>query len=132
MNYILHYFNQDIPSWSHIQKDHLMKTTKRLLRCLRLLVNAKADSESGALFLNALDELLNSYAPTFLTAIPLALFEYNLQKITSDNTSENLIIMEHLLYDLKNSLQKVMTTLSLIESKNRSINRDEKTEAYCG
>lgn len=132
MNSIFEQFNNEIPRWCHIQKDQLMKTTKKLLRSLRLLVSAKEDAKNGATFLTALDELLESYSPSFLTAVPLAIFEYNLQKITSENPKENLIIMEHLLYDLKNSLQKVMTTLSLLESKNQSIKRSSTREEHYG
>ncbi len=132
LNYIFKTFGDELPNWSHIQKNALMKNMQLLLKTLRHLLQAKKDRKSGNQFLLALDELLESNHPSFITSIPLSIFEFNVNKLDSATPEENMLLMEHLIYDLKNSFRKVMTTLSLIESKHRSIGKKQHKEEING
>ncbi len=119
-------FSSELSTWALEQKKSLIISTKLLLRSLRNLIRSKQDSSFGSIFMDDLNKLLATKDKNLITSIPIEFFEFNLEKINSKSAEENLIIMEHLIYDLKTSLRKIMTTLALIESKNRSQSLNKK------
>lgn len=131
LNEIFATFSHEIPQWSMEQKESLMLSTKLLLRALRNLIRSKQDPKHGKDFMTTLEKLLETKDNHFITSIPIEIFEFNLNKIDSMSHEENILIMEHLIYDLKTNLQKIMTSLSLIESKNRSqLTSKQETREY--
>ncbi len=106
-----------LQKWIVQEKQSIVATTKNILNTLRQLIKTKNNPQNTIYFINSLNILFEGCEKNQLTAIPTILFRARTEALTNNNTKNNMKNIETLLYNLKNEIQVVINTVSLVESQ---------------
>jgi ADP-heptose:LPS heptosyltransferase len=107
-----------INKWCEKEIYKCTQASKALLGTIRSLTKLTPHNiENANHFVESLDKLLMFCKNDELIAVPLLLFRANVDSAENRNSSENLSQVESLLYDLKNSIQLLVSCINSLETQ---------------
>jgi ADP-heptose:LPS heptosyltransferase len=107
----------DLTEFISQSKDELTNTTKLLLATLRSLKGAKQSQGNLKNFIMYLDQIIIKAKSTSITRGAIGLFEGRIESINSENSEENMKLIESHLFSLKSDLQSLANLFSDLTSE---------------
>jgi len=108
--------NFRLHAWLDCEKNAVTELTRDLLSTLKHLLLSQKNKTKTKEFVVSLERLLGHIEKHHVASIPLHFFKAQVDSLTSDSTTQNVQVVEELLYKLKSDIQQVLVCFKEFES----------------
>lgn len=112
---VLKLSTKEARAWAEEEKSNITQVMKDLLATLRSLLQLQENKKYGQEFAYNLGRLLSNCENERLTSIPTLIFRSKIESMGMKSVSKNIKEIEALLYELKSEIQKILSSIKLLE-----------------